>query len=113
MDHSGFPHFLLRGHGLDKGPHRPGSVPLGEKVSAEVATGKEEKGIFHLGGGYEGAMLTVKYFFDALGVDLVGQLLFKGVEAKGDIRNHPTALQEAFEAGKALVNGRTEGSLEG
>jgi multimeric flavodoxin WrbA len=62
---------------------------------------------------FEGAMLTVKYFFDALGVVLVGHLLFTGVEAKGDIRNHPTALQEAFEAGKALVNGRAGGNVRG
>ena len=54
---------------------------------------------------FDGAMLTVKYFFDALGVDSTGQLFFTGVEAKGDIRNHPTALREAFEAGKALVEG--------
>ena len=30
-------------------------------------------------------------------------LLFRGVDAKGAIRQHPTALQEAYEAGKALV----------
>ena len=54
---------------------------------------------------FDGAMLTVKYFFDALGLDSAGQLLFTGVEAKGDIRNHPTALREAFKAGKALVDG--------
>jgi multimeric flavodoxin WrbA len=54
---------------------------------------------------FDGAMLTVKYFFDALGLDSAGQLLFTGVEAKGDIRNHPTALREAFEAGKVLVDG--------
>ena len=54
---------------------------------------------------FDGAMLTVKYFFDALDLDSTGQLFFTGVEAKGDIRNHPTALREAFEAGKALVEG--------
>ena len=53
---------------------------------------------------FDGAMLTVKYFFDALGLDFEGQLLFKGVESKGDIRTHPTALREAFEVGKASVN---------
>jgi len=61
---------------------------------------------------FDGAMLTVQYFFDALGVDFSGQLLFKGLEAKGDIRNHPTALREAFEAGKALVNGNEKGIVE-
>lgn len=54
---------------------------------------------------FDGAILTVKYFFDAMGADFTGQLLFKGIEDKGGIRNHPTALQEAFEAGKALVEG--------
>ncbi|UCD72271.1 MAG: flavodoxin family protein [Syntrophobacterales bacterium] len=58
---------------------------------------------------FEGAMLTMKYFFDAIGADFAGQLLFRGVEGKGDIRTHPTALQEAFEAGKALVNGSVQG----
>jgi multimeric flavodoxin WrbA len=52
---------------------------------------------------FGGAVITVKYFFDAIGADFAGQLLFKGIENKGDIRDHPTALQEAFEAGKALV----------
>jgi multimeric flavodoxin WrbA len=52
---------------------------------------------------FDGATLTVKYFFDAIGADFAGQLFFKGIEDKGDIRNHPNALQEAFEAGKALV----------
>lgn len=58
---------------------------------------------------FDGAMLTVKYFFDALGLDSAGQLFFTGVEAKGAIRNHPTALREAFEAGKALVRELSEG----
>ena len=53
---------------------------------------------------FDGALLTVKYFFDALGLEFAGQLLFKGVEGKGDIRTHPTALREAFEVGKASVN---------
>jgi len=57
---------------------------------------------------FDGVMLTVKYFFDALGVDLAGQLLFKGVEGKGDIRNHPHALREAFEAGRASVKNNTK-----
>jgi len=58
---------------------------------------------------FDGAMLTVKYFFDALGLDSAGQLFFTGVEAKGAIRNHPTALREAFETGKALVRELSEG----
>ena len=72
--------------------------------------GRDRKGFFVSVGAtkgaklFDGAMLTVKYFFDALGLDFAGQLLFKGVEGKGDIRTHPTALREAFEVGKASVN---------
>lgn len=58
---------------------------------------------------FDGAMLTVKYFFDALGLEFAGQLFFKGVEGKGDIRGHPTALREAFETGKASVNSNVKG----
>jgi multimeric flavodoxin WrbA len=74
-------------------------------------SGRTRKGFFISVGAtkgtrlFDGAMLTVKYFFDAIGADFAGELLFKGVEEKGDIRNHPTALREAFEAGKASVNG--------
>jgi multimeric flavodoxin WrbA len=57
---------------------------------------------------FDGALLTVKYFFDALGLEFAGQLLFKGVEGKGDIRSHPTALRQAFEAGKASANSNVE-----
>ncbi len=72
--------------------------------------GRRRKGFFISVGAtrgaklFDGARLTVKYFFDALGLDFEGQLLFKGVEGKGDIRTHPTALREAFEVGKASVN---------
>jgi len=71
--------------------------------------GKKRKGFFISVGAtkgqkvFEGSILTVKYFFDVLNANYVGQLLFKGVEAKGDILKHPEALQQAFEAGRRLV----------
>jgi multimeric flavodoxin WrbA len=52
---------------------------------------------------FEGAILTAKYFFDVLNAEYVGELLFKGVEAKGDILKHPEALRQAFEAGRRLA----------
>jgi len=52
---------------------------------------------------FEGAALTVKYFFDALDVEYVGELTFRKIDAKGAIKKHPTALRQAFEAGKRLV----------
>jgi multimeric flavodoxin WrbA len=71
--------------------------------------GKKRKGFFISVGAtkgqkvFEGAILTVKYFFDVLNAEYVGELLYRGVEAKGDILKHPEALQQAFEAGRKLV----------
>ena len=55
---------------------------------------------------FEGAILTTKYFFDVLNAEYVGELVFKGVEAKGDILKHPEALHQAFKAGRRLVLGQ-------
>ena len=49
---------------------------------------------------FEGAILTVKYFFDVLNADYVGELVFRGMDAKGDILKQPEAIQQAFEAGR-------------
>jgi len=71
--------------------------------------GKKRKGFFISVGAtkgqkiFEGAILTVKYFFDVFNVEYVGELLFRGVEAKSDILKHPEALQQAFEAGRRLI----------
>ena len=72
--------------------------------------GKKRKGFFISVGAtkgkkvFDGAILTVKYFFDVLNADYVGELLFRGVEAKGDILKHPEALRQAYEAGRELVS---------
>jgi len=50
-------------------------------------------------------LLTVRYFFDALDMEFAGSLLYKQIDTKGAIRQHPTALKEAFELGSAVVIG--------
>ena len=52
---------------------------------------------------FEGSILTVKYFFQAIGVDYTAELLVRGVDKKGEIREHPTALKDAFELGSRLA----------
>src|SRR4030042_4344967 len=70
--------------------------------------GRKRKGFFISVGAtkgpkvFEGAIQTVKYFFDVLNADYVGELVFRSVEGKGDILKHPEALQQAFEAGRRL-----------
>lgn len=51
---------------------------------------------------FQGAILTVRYFFDALNVEYAGELTFGRIDSKGAIKKHPTALKEAFEAGRQL-----------
>lgn len=53
---------------------------------------------------FEGATLTVKYFFDAIGVEYAGNLLIRGVDGKAQIKEHPTALRDAFRLGQQLVH---------
>jgi multimeric flavodoxin WrbA len=52
---------------------------------------------------FEGARLTIKYFFDAIDAKDCGGLFFRGIEGKGDIKHHPSALREALALGKKLA----------
>ena len=52
---------------------------------------------------FEGAILSVKYFMDALDMELWQSLLYRGIENEGQIRDFPDALQEAYDAGNALA----------
>ena len=79
-----------------------------------LGVGKEDnrirKGVFISVGAtrgerlFDGAVLTVKYFFDAIGVKYSGDLLIRGVDSKAQIKEHPTALQDAFRLGQQLVH---------
>ena len=46
---------------------------------------------------------TAKAFFRTISVPVHEALGFLGVDAKGAILNHPTALSEAYQAGKKLI----------
>ena len=52
---------------------------------------------------FDGSILSIKYFFQAIGVEYVDELLVRGVDKKGEIKEHPTALTDAFEMGKRLA----------
>jgi multimeric flavodoxin WrbA len=77
--------------------------PLGDR--------RERKGLFIAVGGmklahlFEPSLATVKALFKVIDVDYAGELLFPGVDEKGAIKNHPTALRDAFAAGEVLVGG--------
>lgn len=52
---------------------------------------------------FDGALLTVKYFFDVLSAGLWKTVLCRGVDLKGEIESRDDYLLEAFEAGRELA----------
>ena len=51
---------------------------------------------------FDGALLTIKYFFDVLDMELWKALLYRGLDFEGDVSKHPEFLEEASQAGKEL-----------
>ena len=58
---------------------------------------------------FDGALLSVKYFMDALDMELWKPLLFRGIETEGQIVEAPGSLETAYDAGKALVQTLADG----
>ena len=57
---------------------------------------------------FDGTLLTIRYFFDALDMKLWRALLYRGLDFKGDVLKHPDYLKEAYEAGKDFVRALKE-----
>ena len=78
-------------------------------VLKQSLSASERKGAFIAVGAtrgdklFDGSILIVKYFFKAIDVSYADELLIRGVDKKGEIREHPTALSEAFELGSRLA----------
>ncbi len=51
---------------------------------------------------FEGTLLTVRYFFDALDADLWRTLLYRGLDGEKEVLARPECLDEAFDAGIEL-----------
>jgi multimeric flavodoxin WrbA len=51
---------------------------------------------------FDGALLTIKYFFDVLDTELWKALLHRGLDFEGDVLKHPEFLEEAYLAGKEI-----------
>jgi len=74
----------------------PNSVRMGAFISVGATTGDKL---------FDGSILTVKYFFQAIDVKYVDELFIRGIDKRGEIKEHPTALSDAFELGKRLAQG--------
>ncbi len=61
---------------------------------------------------FDGVLLTVRYYFDALDCELWRSLLYRGLDAEGDVLRHPEYLEEARRAGREICLA-LEGSVKG
>ena len=50
-----------------------------------------------------GAKLTAKSFFATIHVTYIGDIVYRGIDAKGDIEKHPSALAEAKLLGEKII----------
>jgi multimeric flavodoxin WrbA len=72
-------------------------------------TGAKRKGLFISLGAtkgkklFDGSLLTVKYFFDVLDMELYKSLLFRGIDNEGEVLEYPEYLNDAYIAGKEIV----------
>ena len=69
----------------------------------------EKKGVFIAVGAtrgsklFDGPKLTIKYFFQAINAEYTEELLIRGVDKKGEIKDHPDLLTDAYELGKRIT----------
>jgi len=52
---------------------------------------------------FDGMLLTMKYFFDTLDMELWDSLLYRELDFQGDVDKHPEYLEQAYERGREFV----------
>ena len=53
---------------------------------------------------FDGMLLSIKYFFDVLEMELWKTLLYRQLDFQDDVLKHPEYLEEAYKSGKAFVS---------
>ena len=75
-----------------------------------ITTGRDRRAMVIAVGGtkskkmFESVRFTAKYFLDVLEMNYVANLFVNKVDAVGEIKEHPSALDEAFRLGSELVS---------
>ena len=83
-------------------------VLLGEDIT-DPETRHARRGLFLSTAGaddpraFDGALKVMDMFFDVLDIKYYERLLFFRIDQKGAIKNHPTALRNAYTAGEHLM----------
>lgn len=86
----------VKKHWIEKVPYGQGE-PKGKGLFISLGATKGKKL-------FDGTLLTIKYFFDVLDMELWKTLLYRGLDFEGDVLKHPEYLQEAYQAGKELAS---------
>lgn len=83
-------------HGLAREAGAPAAAPRrkGLFIAAGATRGKKL---------FDGALLSVRYFFETLEMDLWRALLYRGLEFEQDAAGRPEFLEEAYRAGRELA----------
>lgn len=90
-----FQSLWVKKHWID---HVPFGKPVYNKKGLFISVGATRgKKLF------EGATLSIRYFFDVLDIALFKALVYRQIDLEGDIEKHPEYIREAYDAGRALV----------
>lgn len=90
-----FQSLWVKKHWID---HIPFGKPVYKKKGLFISVGATRgKKLF------EGATLSIRYFFDVLDIALFKTLAYRQIDLEGDIEKHPEYIREAYNAGRALV----------
>jgi len=79
------------------------------KLPVATNAGRERNGIFVSVGGtklhnlFEPAKATVKSWFTTLDIKYSGELVFSGIDERGTVDLHPSALKDAFALGQKMA----------
>ena len=52
---------------------------------------------------FDGMLLSIRYFFDVLDMELWKALLYRQLDFQDDVLKHPEYLEEAYKAGKEFT----------
>jgi multimeric flavodoxin WrbA len=76
----------------------------------DLTSNTRRKGLFISAGAthgkrlFDGTLLSMRYFFDTLDMDLWRSLLYRGLDHEGEVQDHPYYLAEAYQAGRELAD---------
>jgi multimeric flavodoxin WrbA len=96
----------VKKHWIENAPSAKGEGAAARKglfIAAGATRGKKL---------FDGALLTVRYYFEAIDCELWKSLLYRELDFEGDVLKHPQYLEEARQAGGDLARAVREARKE-